>query len=209
MFSLFQKKLRVKLDHYRAHKKLMAIPLSSDDVVIDCGANVGNVSAKLVSSGATIYAFEPNPYAFAALQQRFTNNDNVHCIQKGVLDEDGTTKLFLHKQADDNQVKWSVGSSMVAEKGNVSETNAVEVETVDLSAFIRSLNTRVKIVKIDVEGSEYRILKKLITDGTIDLADHVLVETHEDRIPELRDAAADVRRLIQEKNLSHIDLEWC
>src|SRR5262245_51819241 len=55
------------------------------DVMIDCGANVGDVTSLLARSGATIYAFEPNPLCFAILSNRFKAMSMVHCFNQGVM----------------------------------------------------------------------------------------------------------------------------
>jgi FkbM family methyltransferase len=83
--------------------QLLAVNLEPSDIAIDCGANIGNITALLCRSGATVYAFEPNPFAFKELQKRFLGNPNVHCFQKGVLDENGMTHLYLHELSDQDK----------------------------------------------------------------------------------------------------------
>lgn len=41
--------------------------LHHGDFAIDCGANVGEVTRKMAKNGAMVYAFEPNPHAFAQM----------------------------------------------------------------------------------------------------------------------------------------------
>ena len=103
---------------------------------------------------------------------------------------------------------WSTGSSLLSVKSNVREDTNVEVELVDLAAFIKGLGRRVRLLKMDVEGMEAPILKKLIDEGVIDLIDHVFVETHDDRIPSLKQETDEIRRLVVEKGLRHVDLGW-
>ena len=38
--------------------------------VIDCGANVGDISLKLAGTGARLYTFEPNSFAYKVLTER-------------------------------------------------------------------------------------------------------------------------------------------
>ena len=38
----------------------LAKNLSADDIIIDCGANIGKVIIPLIEYGCKIYAFEPN-----------------------------------------------------------------------------------------------------------------------------------------------------
>ena len=187
---------------------LSRIRLQPGDVAVDCGANVGLVTRRLARPGVTVYAFEPNPYAFAELQARFRGRPDVHCLNQGVLDTNGTLKLYLHHLSAQAPVKWSTGSSFLATKGNVDPNHAVEVKVIDLADFIFSLNRRVAVLKLDVEGVEYRILNRLLDTGALDQIDHVLVEAHERRMPALAAEAAQVRQRLAEAGVTHVDWSW-
>jgi lipopolysaccharide transport system ATP-binding protein len=178
------------------------------DITIDCGANVGDVTAKMVEKGATVYAFEPNPFAFERLQKRFEGNKNVVCINKGVWDKKGTMPLYLHYKNDDDPIKWSVSASLLSFKQNVDKDNYVEVELVDLKEFIDSLEQDVQLMKLDVEGAEIEILNKLINTGTITKIKQVLVETHEKQMPELFEPTKQLREQIKTQKLQNINLNW-
>ena len=158
--------------------KLNEIQINEGDIVVDCGANVGDITQYFVNKGAIVYAFEPNPYAFEVLSARFEGNNSVTCINEAVSDHKGTGKLFFHELAEDDHVKYSTGSSMVADKNNVTEGKFVEVQVSDLSEFIQSLPSTPKVLKIDIEGEEHKILNKMIDNGTILSIPFVFVETH-------------------------------
>src|SRR5437879_2510751 len=85
--------------------------LQPGDIAIDAGANVGDITAVMAATGATVYAFEPNPFAFKALRRRFASNPNVHCINKAVLDRAAKLPLYFHQNSRWNKIKWSNGSS--------------------------------------------------------------------------------------------------
>lgn len=192
----------------RARRDLETVILTAGDIAIDCGANVGKVTEKLCRNGATVYAFEPNPYAFEALQRRFAGRPNVRCLQAGVFVRDETMRLYLHENSDQDELYWSTGSSLLAFKKNVRTDKYVEVLVIDLCAFIRSLKARVRVLKMDVEGVECPILKKLIQTNLIHAIDHLFVETHDRKIPTLRSQTDEIRTLIRERNLSHVNLDW-
>ncbi len=192
----------------RARREFLAIELGATDIAIDCGANVGDVTEHLSSSGATVYAFEPNPYAFASLQRRFAQRANVRCFQQGVLDCDDVRRLYFHQRSEQDEVHWSTGSSLLAYKGNVRNDKFVDTPVIDLSAFIASLRARVKLLKIDVEGVEGAILRKLLATGVIHSVDHVFVEMHERKVPELRGETDGLRRLLKTMNVTHVNLDW-
>lgn len=192
----------------KARKQFFSIQLEKTDIAIDCGANVGNFTQHLCKSGAYVYCFEPNPHAFKVLQDRFSNMQNVCLIQKGVYDRNSFLKLYLHKKSDEDEVKWSTASSLLEFKGNVLDDKYVEVEIIDLCEFIESLNKRVRIIKIDVEGAECAILRKMINSGVIDKIDYVFVETHDHKIPELKTETNAIKKLIKQKRIEHINLDW-
>jgi FkbM family methyltransferase len=201
--------LRTRWREGRSLRRLAAAGLARGDIAIDCGANVGEITARMRAAGAEVYAFEPNPQAYAALQQRFAGDPGVHCLQKAVDDQPGTVKLFMHQRAAENPLMWSVGSSLVGTKSNVSADSFVEVEAVDLAAFIAALPQPVKVLKIDVEGVECRLLKRLFQTEAISRVEHVFVETHETRMPEMRGELDWVRAEIERRGLGRkVDLDW-
>lgn len=175
---------------------------------IDCGANVGNITEKLLNSADTVHAFEPNPFAFEKLRNRFLYNPRVTCYQKAVLDQNTTTKLFLHENSHQDEVHWSTGSSLLDFKGNVLKEKFIEVEAIDICGFIQELDCQVNILKIDVEGVEYEILEKLINTGLHNKINKIMVEVHAKKIPELKEKEANLRSKIKELNITNIDLDW-
>jgi FkbM family methyltransferase len=143
------------------------------------------VTASLARSGAFVYAFEPNPDAFAVLVERFGTAPNVELHHQAVLDHGGTARLYLHVDAAANPVGASAGSSVLPFKGNVDAETYVDVEAVDLSEFVLQLDRYVKVLKIDVEGAECPIVHRLLDTGAIERVGTVLVELHDRHIPEL------------------------
>lgn len=182
--------------------------LRKGDICIDCGANRGDVTQKMVERGATVYAFEPNPHVFEILEKRFAGQENVHCIRKGVLDRDAKVRLFMHENSDEDEVYWSQGTSMLDFKGNINKDKFVEIEAVDLAGFIEGLGRRVKLLKMDVEGVEYETLERLIMTGVIDRIDRVVVETHEKKIPELLPKHEALLELMKRKSVRNVSLNW-
>ena len=187
---------------------MYTIKLDKTDIVTDCGENVGEITSQLCKSGAAVYAFEPNPFAFRVLQEKFIDTKNVHCINKGVCDKTGKLKLYIHENSGENKVYWSTGSSLLSFKNNVLADKYVEVEVVDLCEFIESLNHRFRILKTDVEGVKNVILEKLIHNDVINRIDNIFVETHDDKIPEFKEGTSAIRKLIQDRNITNIDLSW-
>lgn len=192
----------------QAKKALYRMRLNPSDVAIDCGANVGKVTERLSRHGATVYAFEPNPHAYEVLQTRFGDYAHVHCIQKGVMDEAGSMKLYFHQNAPQDPVKFSQGASVLECKDDVDLGCSVEIDVIDLCQFISDLDRRITVLKMDVEGVEGRVMKKLISTGLVHQIDHVFVEMHDKYMPELATELDEVRQLVAEQALTWVNLDW-
>lgn len=182
--------------------------LRPGDIAIDCGANVGDITLRLAATGATVYAFEPNPFAFATLQKRTAGLDKVICINKGVWDRPTTTRLYFHKEAAGNEEFWSFASSIFSSKGNVDPGHWSEVELVDLALFIEDLAKPVALLKIDIEGAECELLERFIDRELYRRVGMTLVETHDRKIPGLRGKTDRIRKAIRGKGISNIRLSW-
>ncbi|MFH1550686.1 MAG: FkbM family methyltransferase [Planctomycetota bacterium] len=193
--------------HSRKMKRL-AGRLKPGDIAIDCGANVGEVTALMAAGGAAVYAFEPNPFAFALLKKRFDGAPNVTCFNKGVWVRDETLKMYLHVRSEEDEIKWSTGSSILPFKGNVSPDRCLRIEVIDLAGFIRSLGRKVALLKIDIEGAECEVLERLIEEKLYSEVNLTLVETHEKKIPLLREKTNRIRRMLSDSRIRNIKLNW-
>jgi FkbM family methyltransferase len=189
-------------------KKILGVNLSASDVVLDCGANIGSITGILAKAGTTVYAFEPNPYAYALLQRTFRFYRNVHCYQQAVGDKNEMTRLYFHKFSDEDPIKWSVGSSLISNKANIDAHHSIEVQVIDLAQFVRSIGRRVRLIKMDIEGVEYRTLIHLIETNTIDLVDDIFVESHHERHPMFRSEYERLIKLIAERQITNIHMDW-
>lgn len=194
--------IRRRLQPSVIERRVAALRLGRADVAIDCGANVGEVTVALARTGAFVHAFEPNPDAFAVLAERLGDTRNVCLHKQAVLDRTGRARLYLHVDASRDPVGASVGSSLLPFKGNVDSGRYVEVEAVDLAAFVLRLVHPVKVVKIDVEGVECPIVHRLLDTGAIERIGTVLVELHDHHIPELRAENDRLRERLEREGLA-------
>lgn len=65
----------------------------------------------------------------------------------------------------------------------------IRVPCFDFSEWLRTL-PQPPVVKLDVEGAEFPILERLVEDGTDSLVAQLLVEWHDDKMPEYVDRKA-------------------
>jgi FkbM family methyltransferase len=186
--------------------------LNEHSIVVDCGANVGAVTAPLARSGAKVIAFEPDEIAYAALVEATADMPNVELHQAAVGLEEGEIMLYRAGKFETDPLAATVSSSVMTGKRGQSEENAIKVQQVDLLAFLKGLikkHGRVDFLKLDIEGSELDLLPALADAGILDDIRYVAVETHERKFPEQRRQFLAMRRKI-EKNFKrrHVNLNW-
>jgi FkbM family methyltransferase len=183
--------------------------LKPGDIAIDCGANVGKFTMPMAESGATVYAFEPNPDAFACLVRSMAAFPNVQCFQAAVTTTPGPVKLYLHRYASDDPVHFSTGSSLLMSKRNVREDRFALVDGVQFAEFIKGLGgRRVRLLKMDIEGAEVDVLNQLLDEGLHEIIDQAFVEIHDRQIRTLAEPTRKLRERLQAANAAHFRLDW-
>lgn len=181
--------------------------ITEGDVVVDLGANVGLFSVYFAEKGATVYAYEPDPYAFEILQAYARPFSRVNLRQEAVCDLSGQLKLYRHHNFE-NDHNYAQSSTLVAEKANVNQDNAVNVTVVDVFDVVSAISGRIKLVKIDIEGAEAKVVKRLLDTGMLEKIDHVFVETHEDIVPGLGEQLKVLQLELEKKYPGRVDFSW-
>lgn len=96
---------------------------------------------------------------------------------------------------------------MIESKGNISREHYEEVKTIDFCDFVKKLNRRIRVLKINIEGAEIDLLNKFIDLKLHESVNQIVVETHE-RIPTLAEPTAKLRERIRREKIRNIDLNW-
>lgn len=136
--------------------KIIREEIHEGDIVIDVGANIGYytlIFAQLVGSSGKVFAFEPESKNFEILKKNIEINNypNIVAEQKIVSDKSGIVKLFIAEHG-------IVGHRINQQK---SSQKFIEVESIILDNYIKKLNldNKINFIKIDVEGSEPKVLE--------------------------------------------------
>ncbi|WKN31864.1 FkbM family methyltransferase [Porifericola rhodea] len=210
MIQQLKRKLLNQLAYYISYVKLYSLIKQdlSNTIILDCGANQGSISALFARTGAQIFAFEPDPLAFSVLEKKFLQYPMVECVQKAVWINEGTVTLYLHMSQEGKNVDFTVSSSIIKEKVNVCESNAVEVATINLLEFIRQSDTRISVLKMDIEGAEVELLNKIFDENLHQKIDLMLVETHENKIPAHVKPIQELKQRLQEERIENVKLNW-
>ena len=152
-------------------------PLNQKSIVLDIGANIGNVSNFILEKkGSKVFAFEPNKLCFEILARRFIDDSRVKTFNLAVSNYSGLSKLYLHQKSKGiTDFNYIESSSIKNEKDNVSEINSVEVNVEHISKILSKFSY-IDLIKIDAEGSEYEIIPFLIDNKN--KIKNVLCELH-------------------------------
>jgi len=159
----------------------------------------------VVSTEYCVYGFEGNPVfndglkKLEQLLQGYTKKTEIR-TETVVTDHDGTTQLYLDLVNADHHF-W--GSSIHNGTRDIlkSGSQAVNVTAIDFATFLKrrvmdkrefksAVHSRhrssppVVIVRMDIEGAEYRVLRRLFEEGLLcHSIDYLIVEFHEDSAP--------------------------
>ncbi len=144
-------------------------------IFIDCGFYRGNALKIYMDKGIvdktwTIYAFEPNPELGTKQHIKdFFGDMKIEFIPKAIWTNDGSLKFHIGGREDAASVKGTSGHTM---------PKKITVPSIDLSRFIAELPDEFIICSMDIEGAEYRVLKKMLKEGSINRIDLLDVEFH-------------------------------
>lgn len=207
-------KMQRRLKNARSEGMMQGIVsmLQPGDVVLDCGANVGAVCEPLAQSGATVHAFEPDPYAFEQLSQRVGGYDNVTLHNVAVGTRAGTVQLQRAAGFDDDPAKNSVKSTILDGGRSTDGGETVDVELIDFPALVRDILAQhgtIAFLKMDIEGAELELIETMFAADMFDPIRLTVVETHEKKFKELRPRYAQLRADVGAKYpITKINLDW-
>lgn len=141
-----------------AYKKLN---ITSDDVVLDIGLNIGVFTIYALSKGAKkVFAFEPekNNYKMAVTNVRLNGFDTskYDLSNCAIVGNEDKKRLFSV-----NTKKNKGGHSLVTKRGR----DTVTVDCTNINEIIEK--TKATVIKMDIEGGEYECLKAISSFGCV------------------------------------------
>jgi FkbM family methyltransferase len=137
--------------------------LHSGDTFFDVGAHAGWISlvaARIVGPGGRVVAFEPSP-ALAGLiryHKRMNRTSAIRVEQVAVTDAPGVNDFFLHNGGA-SSVNSLTEDIVVRGAPAASSIDKVLVKTRSLDEYCESAKRIPQVIKIDVEGAEFMVLR--------------------------------------------------
>jgi FkbM family methyltransferase len=156
--------------------------LTTKSLFIDGGANIGKISKLVIQQSENpdleIMAFEPDPMAFAQLA--LIQGEKFQAYEKALFVENGIATLFRHKEFTSNFSTTS--STLNHTKSNIGKDNSIQVNVIDIVDVVRHRELNSIVMKLDVEGSEYEILSRLLKTRQMDKFSMIFCEFHPHKI---------------------------
>ena len=151
-------------------------------IIVNCGGHRAEYVRKLRSEldpydDYFVHTFEPNPVYAKGYEK--LGRHKLHT--KAVWTYDGKIRFYFQEN------EMSHGHSVCREKGNIDPDKYIEAECIDFGAWIKNNFSKDDhiIVRMDIEGAEYEVLRHIVQDGSIEYIDRLLVEFHHRKYPEL------------------------
>jgi FkbM family methyltransferase len=147
--------------------------LNENSIVFDLGGYKGEFAAAVLNKyNCKVFIFEPIPFLYEIIKNKFSKNKNLHAYCFGLYIKNTQQQISL---SDD-------GSSLF-----IKDTQAIEIFLKDIVEFINE-NTIVEIdlIKLNIEGAEYDILETLINNGLITHCKNIQVQFHDFIIPDAK-----------------------
>jgi FkbM family methyltransferase len=186
--------------------------LQPGDLVIDCGANLGEIAGPLAETGAHVHAFEPDPYNFAKLTERLGHLPNVTLHQSAVGTSAGTVRLMRAANWDENPDQASVKSTIITGGRNISDAEGIDVALIDFPAFLQALIAQhgsISFLKMDIEGAELDLLEEMERQDLFAPIRLTVAETHERKFKDLRPRFEALRaRITEAYPITKVNLDW-
>jgi FkbM family methyltransferase len=162
------------------------------NVLLDLGTHYGQglrefIGRFSVNDSWTVHTWEANPVTYDIFVKDYLQQTPyvIHHNQ-AITDHNGS--ITVNIETPPNEGETGQGTSVIdLEKWNPwngtlrdNFKTTYEVPCIDFSQFIKDNFSKEDniIVKMDIEGSEYATLEKMLADGTLEYLNHISVEWH-------------------------------
>ena len=162
------------------------VKLPHSAVVVDIGANVGFSSVLFAHDPSVlrVFSFEPVTVTYQHALRNFSLNEKysgkIEAHNYGLSDKTESIEIDFS-----DEVKGSIGIRGLAHRDDIDRTRIrkEKLSLVEAGPALRKILDRYKsipvLLKIDCEGSEYRIVENLKQHGMLEEVDGIMMEWHD------------------------------
>lgn len=147
-----------------------------------------------------LYAFEPNP-KFREYWDNQTHN-NLTFSNMAAWTEDTEIEFAV------DQTDTPLGSSLMQSKKKVWDNSPkIKVQAFNFSEWLKQFKDDFVVLKMDIEGAEFKVLDKMISDNTDKIPYVMMVEFHPNKVTDY--TTLDKNRLIGKLQKRGVNVkEW-
>ena len=191
-------------------------------IFLDCGTHLCEGLIQFYNSGIIddtfkIHTFEANPSC--KIQERINQIPlDITPYELAVWIEDGEIEFSQENHLKSKSCSPTDGYSNIDGWGSIiselnsrwahdSRENNIKVKSIDFSNFLNNFNDNDFIIcKMDIEGSEFPVLRKMLKDNTINKINTLYIEWHERWLPnEDENSKAKLIKELKNRNVQIID----
>ena len=135
--------------------------LSPGDDFLDIGAHYGYFSllaSYLIGNGGKVVAFEASPRTYKVLEKNKNRVSNMEVRNRAVSDESGELIFYEFPNLFSEFNTMDVEQFREAEWFDKFPPKEIKVKSIVLDQFLEKEKLNPKVVKIDVEGAEFKVL---------------------------------------------------
>jgi FkbM family methyltransferase len=144
-----------------------------------------------------VHGYDPTPKSGAWVKAN-CHDERFRFHPEAIADHDGVLRLYLPKESQ------NVSASI--ERSNVTCSEFFEAPCRRLSSLMQDLNvSSLDVLKLDIEGAEYGVIRDAIKSGALMQVKQLLIEFHH-WIPEF--GLSQTRRALQELTGAGFQVAW-
>jgi len=189
--QMYLKGIRYRAQALGNEYLLNQIPFENGDVVMDCGANIGELYYwfKFNNKKIKYISFEPSPLEFEALRRNCTKGIN-HNI--GLWNTESNLQFYIASEAADSSIIQPA-----------SFDDVIQIETKMLENFVTK---PIKLLKLEAEGAELEILEGL--GEKLALIEYISADLSFERGVDSQSTLVPVINFLLRNNFSLIAIEY-
>jgi FkbM family methyltransferase len=131
--------------------------IGKSNTIFDVGANIGETTlnfAKIIGETGTVHSFEPDPINHTFIERNINLNNfkNILLFPLGFGDVEGTFKIHTFNERNKGM------NRIIIDTDNTKSYREIKITTID--SYVKDKNIqKIDLIKIDVEGFEFNVLR--------------------------------------------------
>jgi len=186
--KLIEKLMGLEYNTFNNANLICNLPLNQKSIIFDVGGYKGDWAAEVIDKyDPFVFIFEPVPKFFKIIENKFRNNPKVKIYNFGLYDKNSAEKMVI---AED-------GSSIF-----IDGEEKINVEMRDIADFLEKEKIEnIDLIGINIEGGEYKLLKRMIETGIIKKCRALLIQFHAS-YPNAKKLRDDIIKVLEETHFN-------